>query len=261
MDQRAPQPLRHRHLDQAVGSGEHQATEQLRADIVAVLAATGGAFSVECERIQRFDRQRRIEQGVRRHQRGAGRGRAAAHAGAERDALVDLQRDPERQVQRATHGVDRARAGVARDIARQVGDRTADGIHPHLARVDAPRGDDVAGTDQRVSEDVEADADVADGGRGEGGGGVGGHGRLDRCIVDRCCKIGPLSPDPSPTRGEGSSADPTRGVPRCARALLPCPLVGEGLGERGSVWSDPGITPAPPATAPPAAGRRTRRRR
>ena len=159
------QPAGHGQRDHPVLRRQHHAAEQHRRDVVAVQAAAGHGLALQRERIQRVARERFIEERIRGDQRGDAGRRRTAQAGAQRNAFLQFDLEPVRQRQRFAQRDQGAAGGVAFGIERQrVGayDRAADRGDAHFGRVDAADDGDIARTIDGVTEQIEADADVAD---------------------------------------------------------------------------------------------------
>ena len=164
------QPGRHLQAQRAAVGGQGHAAQQHRCDVVAMAAAAGHRLAGQGEVVQRLARQGGIEQGVGRDQGGDAGGGRAAQPGAQPNALVQREREAERQRQPLAQGDQRRAGGVAGRFQRQPGDAghlAVDGLDAHFGRVDAAHGGQVARPVDGVSQQVEAHADVADAGRRE----------------------------------------------------------------------------------------------
>jgi len=168
MHQQAVPVRRHRHRHQPLQGGQHQSAEEHRPEVVAMAAAAGHGLAVERMQVQLVPAQRCIQQRIGRDQRGHARGRRAAHAGTERDALVDLDLEPERQRQCLPQRDQRRAGGVDRRVSGQVHGGTADRRDADFRGVDAAHRHRVADTGHGIAEQVEPDRHVRHRGRGEG---------------------------------------------------------------------------------------------
>ena len=84
---------------------------------------------------------------------------------------------PKFSAERRMHGLHRAAGRIVLRLDRQISGNAADGADAHHRLVDPPQPHPVADRLDRVSQNIEADADVGDGGWREGGD-VGEHGIL-----------------------------------------------------------------------------------
>ena len=124
-------------------------------------AAAGDGLAGQRVRIQRVRVQWRVEQRIGGDQRGHAGRRRAGEAGAQRNALVEFDREAERQRQRLPQGDQRAAGGVAFGLERQRGDHAANRRDAHGRFVDAAHGGGIADAVDAVAEDVEAHPDIA----------------------------------------------------------------------------------------------------
>src|SRR3546814_1669492 len=103
-------------------------------------------------------------------QRGHARGRGAAEAGPQRDAFLHFQLEAVCQPQSLARGQHRLAGGVAfgrERKRRDTFDLATDRGDTHQRLGDVSHDRDVAWSGDRVAEQVEADADIADAGRRE----------------------------------------------------------------------------------------------
>ena len=155
--------------------GKHQSAEQTRHDIVPVRRIGRDALALEREGQQLLERERFAQERVRGHCGSDGRGRGSTHAGGERHPFGDRQADPAWRARRGKDSLRGGQRGVLCRRYRQRVDQPADPHQPHAGLVVANCSDDVARRIERLPEDVEADADIADARRGAGGGGLSQH--------------------------------------------------------------------------------------
>ncbi|MNI35853.1 hypothetical protein D3C73_898900 [compost metagenome] len=160
MHQQAVPAGRHRNRHQAISRTQRHAPQQQRADVVTMAATAGHRFAIQCKRIQRFARQWHVQQRIGRHQRGHAGGSRSAHAGAEGNALVDLDGKTEAQSQPLTQRYQRRASGVAGGFQRQLHRTAADRIDAHPWLVDAAHAHRIADTGDGVTQDVETHGHV-----------------------------------------------------------------------------------------------------
>jgi hypothetical protein len=153
---------RDRDLRQAVGRRQHQPAKQHRADVVAVPSAAGDRFAGQACGYSACASS------------GASSSAFAATSAATQDAAEPPSPEPSGMPlsssiskpngnASASRRDERATGGVAFGLQRQVGDGAADRLDAHDRLIDATHRGDVADAGDAVAEDVEADADVADG--------------------------------------------------------------------------------------------------
>ena len=117
---------------------QHQAAEQARRDIVDVRRTARDDLALHGELEELQARRRRLDQGVGGDHGGdRGRGRAA-HAGRQRNALLDVDLEAETEPKRRMHGLHRTPGGVAAGIDREFAGDPGDGANAHHGLLDAP---------------------------------------------------------------------------------------------------------------------------
>ncbi|KAG0927417.1 hypothetical protein G6F31_018059 [Rhizopus arrhizus] len=111
-------------------------------------------------RVQRFAWQRRIQQRIGRDQRRAPRRRRAAHAGAERNALVDLDGETEVQAQPFAQRHQRSTRRVPGRVQRQFHRAATDRLDAHHRFVDPAHAYGIADPGDGMAENVESHCPV-----------------------------------------------------------------------------------------------------
>src|SRR6266480_876607 len=170
VDDHGADPGRHRdvlHARVIDADGEHQPAVQRGGDVVHVTRTARHRLSGHGE-LQQLEwaaclRQQRI----RRHHGADRRGRRAPQTRAERNPLVDLQREPEPRAPRLLHRQQRAPGGVVARLPGQLPGDAAHRVDGHSRCGAPPHRHAIPERIHRKSQDVEADGDVAHRGRCE----------------------------------------------------------------------------------------------
>ncbi len=160
MHQQAVPGRRHRNWQQAVGRTQRQATQQQWPHVVTVTATTGHRLTVQRVGVKRLARQRGLQQRIGGDQRRDTRRCRTAHAGTERDALVDLDCETEIQAQAFAQRHQRSPGGVAGCVQWQRDSTATDRIDAHRRLVDAAHAHGIADTGNGMAENVEAHCHV-----------------------------------------------------------------------------------------------------